>query len=366
VSSITYFLRDNGACGYYRIDLPLQTIKKKSDTIVKCIQKGDSASHIESCFDSDIFIIPRVAEPEMVDVMKRMKLGGKKIVVDFDDDLFNVSPFSPHYVDFGIESINVNYNGGNLPLWEDGKNINITVNKEKMETIKKAVSVADMVTVSTEILANVYRQYNNNVRILPNCVDTNLWQKLPLKSDHTIKLYWSGGSSHYQDWLILKDVLPVIMEKHKDIKLVLMGTKFDGTIKNIPKDRIEYHTWVPTPAYPYKSTILNPDISIIPLEDTVFNRSKSAIKWIEMGALAVPSVCSFVSPYKEVYNGTNGVFIENNSVDGWVKGISTLIEDPILRAKLGGAAQDSVKRNFDINTQYHQWIDVYQELLNGN
>ena len=85
-----------------------------------------------------------------------------------------------------------------------------------------------------------------------------------------------------------------------------------------------------------------------------------------MSALAVPSVCSLVSPYKEMYNGANGVFVENNSVDGWVRGISALIEDPILRAKIGGAAQDYVLRHYDINTQYTQWVSAYKELLNGN
>ena len=101
---------------------------------------------------------------------------------------------------------------------------------------------------------------------------------------------------------------------------------------------------------------------IIPLVDNVFNRCKSPIKWIEMGALEVPCVTSYVSPYKEIATEGNGVFVDNDK-DAWIEGISMLIEDPILRAKIGGEAQRTVAAQFDINTQWTQWRDAYEGLL---
>lgn len=365
---VSYFLRDNGACGYYRVDLPLRTVKKNSDLEVFRVEKGDTATVIEKALTADVVVIPRISDPNMIKVMENLQAQGKKVVIDHDDNMFEISPFSPHYEEFGIDNVQVAHGEELIPLWEDGKNIDLTVNRARIDAIKEAVSKADMVTVTTEKLADVYREFSSNVWVLPNCLDTKLWQKLPLKkaSEDEVRLFWAGGSSHYQDWLILQDVLPVVMNKYPQAKLVLMGTKFDGTLKDINPEQIEFHPWVPTPAYPYKVSILNPDIGIIPLEGNKFNEGKSAIKWIELSSLAVPSVTSLVSPYKEVYDGTNGVFVNGNDPKGWIDGLSTLIEDRLLRAKIGGNAQRTVEQYYDINTQYKQWVDAYKELVNGD
>ena len=360
---LTYFLRDNGGCGYYRADLPFKTIAASGEAKVFKIEKGDNADHISKGFDADVVMIPRVSEEQMITIMKDLQRMGKKVVVDYDDDMFNISPFSPHYGDFGTENVVVQHEGQSLVLWEDGRNINLKLNRKRADAVRKACELADMVTTTTSICGDVYRAYNDNIVELPNCLDLSVWQKLPLKEHEEVRLFWAGGASHYGDWCLLSEALPIVMRKYPQAKLVLMGSKFDGTLKDIPKDRIEFHQWVPTPAYPYKIAILNPDIALIPLEDNTFNRSKSCLKFIEQGALEVPAVCSLVSPYKEVYTGANGVFIENNSTKGWVDGISALIEDKMLRWKIGGESRKVVEQYFNIEKQYTKWLNAYREIL---
>jgi glycosyltransferase involved in cell wall biosynthesis len=82
-----------------------------------------------------------------------------------------------------------------------------------------------------------------------------------------------------------------------------------------------------------------------------------------MSALGVPCVTSLVSPYKEIATEHNGVFIKNNNPRGWVRGISLLIEDAILRANMGGYAQRYVEKNFDAKKNAHLWTDAYMTLL---
>lgn len=363
--NITYLLRDDGACGWYRCESPMRLLAENSVAKVQSIKKGDTAGEIEKTLNADIVIIPRLGELPIIETAKTLQANGTKIVIDHDDDMFTVSPFSPHYQEFGTEQVKVDVNGEVITLWEDGRNIDLKANVARLDGFKRAVEMADLVTVTTENLAKVYRQYNDNVKALPNCIDSRLWRKLPLKRENPdgVRLYWSGGSSHFEDMALLQDVLPEILNKYKNTKLILMGCKWDGTLKNIPKDRIEFHPWVHTKAYPYKSAILDVDISLIPLVDNEFNSGKSPIKWIEQSSLSVPSVCSLVSPYKEVYNGANGVFVEDNDPQAWIKGISALIEDKPLRWQIGGQAEATVQRNFDIRTQYTQWADTYKELL---
>lgn len=363
--NITYFLRDNGACGYYRADLPMQKIRQSRKAAIEKIEKGDNHIHIGQALNqANIIFTPRMAEDSFISALKDMQMEGKKLVIDFDDDMFNISPLSPHYKECGIEDVRYVMPGGEVVnLWEDGRNIDIKANKKRLDGVKRALEMSDMVTTTTDVLAGVFSEYNDNVKVLPNCIDPDIWQSLDMKRKDEIRLYWAGGSSHYEDWCILTDIIPEVMAKYPQVKLVLMGTKFDGTLKKIPKHKVEFHNWVPTPAYPYKSAILSPDICIIPLRNTEFNRCKSAIKWIEMGALGVPSVVSNISPYKEMRNGDNGIFIEDNDPEAWMKGISMLVEDELLRAKIGGNAYRHTMSNFDINKNYPLWINAYKELM---
>lgn len=371
---IFYFDRTGGACDYYRATLPLTTLAKtnvgfKAATMTRAdlmvaIERDDT-DQIMGLLDADIILLPRLAETKMLDHMKDLNPRAK-LVVEYDDDLFNISPFSPHYVDHGTEEVKIQLPDGKVvDLWVDGKNINIQKNRESMDHVKEVVGRADLVTVTTPILAKAYEPYAKNIACLPNCIDKNLWKKLPLKAREDVRMGWFGGSSHYEDWTLLEDVLPVVMEKHKNLKMVLMGARFEGTIKKLPQDRVEFHQWVPTTAYPYKAAILDLDFSIIPLRDTAFNRSKSNIKWVEMGSLEVPSVVSYVSPYKEAATEGNGVWVEDNTTDGWIDGISMLAENPKLRSQIGAEAWKTVMDNFEIHGQAWKWAKAYEGVLNG-
>lgn len=363
-NKITYFLRDDGACGYYRVSLPFSILSKKSAYAVNRIKQGDGIEDVYKAMNgSQLFVIPRVSEDQFIEFIKDIKNRGKKVVIDHDDNMFCISPLSPHYEEFGTEEVKYKLSDGELlPVWEDGRNIDISANRKRLDGMKKALELADMVTVTTAQLADVYREFNSNIRILPNCVNTNLWRKLPLRNDK-VRLFWGGGHSHYEDWCILSNVLPEIMNKYTNVFLILMGAKFNGTLKKCPEDRIEFHPWAHIQAYPYMVSTLNPDIALIPLLDNKFNRCKSPIKWIEMGALEVPSVASYVSPYKEIASEDNGIFIEDNNEEGWFEGISMLIEDKGLRDKFGKNAYKTVQERFDINTQYLQWLNTYEELF---
>jgi len=366
---VLYFLRDNGGCGYYRADLPWTICKnKKEEALVDKIERGDPCDKIEGCINrADIAMVPRVKEPEMVAILKNLQAEGVKVVVDWDDNIFCVSPLSPHYEDYGTEEyFHVLPTGEKIPVWVDGKNINLKANRSCQEAAKTALRLADCVTVTTPILAEVYRQFNPNVVVLPNCIDMSLWRRLPLKREKKeVRMGWFGGHSHYEDWLVMSSILPGLMARYSELKLVILGAHFPGTLKGIPKDQIEIHNWSHTMAYPLKAAILDLDFAIIPLQDTEFNRCKSAIKWIEMAGLKVPAVTSYVSPYAEMMDmvPNNGIFVSENDISAWTLGIVKMIENLEERKAMGEAAYQTVKKHFDINTQYRRWIDTYKEVM---
>lgn len=356
---------DHGS-NYYRAILPWKALQEHSeDCKVAIVRKGDPSPHVIRALEADLYVIPRLEAMEVTYDVSSLQAIGKKIITDYDDDIFNVSPLSPHYIHFGTENVQYKLDSGEIvPLWEHGKNINIVENKMQMKRVRESIGKANCLTVTTDILAGCYKSAARRVAVLPNCIDIRLWNKLDFrKNTDDIRLFWAGGASHYEDWNLLPEVLVEIMRKYQDVKLVILGQMFKGTLKDIPPERIEFHNWVHSEAYPYKTAILDPDICIIPLVDNQFNECKSPIKFIEMSALRVPCVVSHVSPYKEVMTEDNGVFIEGNDKEGWFRGISLLIDDVLLRKHIGTKAREYVEANFDINKEYVRWEKLYKELV---
>jgi glycosyltransferase involved in cell wall biosynthesis len=178
-----------------------------------------------------------------------------------------------------------------------------------------------------------------------------------------VRIYWSGGASHFEDWAMINKPLKRILEKNDNVKLVILGQTFSGTLKELPKEKVEIHKWVHYEAYPYKKIFMQPTFGIIPLEDTAFSRGKSPIKWIELGALGIPSVTSYTPPYDIVYSEGAGIFVKENDPDLWVQGMQMLIDDPLLRAKMGHEARQEVLANYDIKLQWYRWKNAFEEIL---
>lgn len=366
--NIAYFLSDEGGCSYYRAMLPLDTLYDQKLADVMRINKGDVSERVATGFaEADVVVFPRVSgNPTMFRLMESLKEDGKIVVTDYDDNIWRVTPLSQHYMDYGLveyQHVIRDASGAKqrINVWKDGvKNFSIKRNRERLLGAEKALGLADLVTTTTDILAEVLRQYNPNVAVLPNCVDMRRWRRLPMKPHDELRIFWAGGASHFEDWLILENVLPVVMERFPRVKLVLLGVKFNGVFKNLPPDRVEFHQWENNLSYPYKSAILDADLCVIPLVDNAFNRCKSPIKWVEQSALGVPSVVSMVSPYAEIYDGENAVMVADNDRDAWIEAISTLLRDPVLRAKIGGKAQRYVEARFDIERRAVDWLNAYQ------
>ena len=368
---ILYFLRDKGACSFYRAALPIKKMVELSNGEHSCMEfsPGDSLSKLADGIDrSDIILIPRLGEEVFIKSVEEVKkVSDKKIVIDHDDNIFKVSPFSPHYDCCGQEDVQVKMpDGSKIWMWKDGKNIDLKKNKKMLENTINAVKMADMVTVTQPLLEDVYRPIAKATACLPNCVDLNIWKPTKIvRNKDEIRMGWAGGHSHYEDWCLLTPFLSKVMKRYPNLKFVVSGSWFEGILKTIPNymDRVEFMSWVDISAYPYRSILNDIDFFVIPLVDNEFNRCKSNIKWVEQSAIEVPSVTSYVTPYKEAYNGGNGIFVHNNDPDAWYEAVCYMIENPEERIKMGKEARKTVEENYDINKKAHLWADAYNELL---
>ena len=358
-------LRDHGACGLYRIKQPLTMLNDDDDFDVAIGginfhvdgKQSDLFSLLKEC---DVAVIPRPVSEEASSMISALKSLSppKKVIVDFDDNIFDINPLSPHYRDFGTSEVVVD----TVKVWSDGKDsFDIGRNINKIETSKKILEAVDAVTVTTEELANVYREFNENVYVLPNSLDFSTWKPVRIVKDGTVRVTWHGGCSHYDDLLEIKPVFESVAKNHKALSLEICGHEFKGIFKNIHPRQYNFHGWVPTEVHPYYQALLNADVAVIPLKDDLFNRCKSSIKWVEYSALQIPCVARNIPPYSEVIEHGETGFLYNNNEECEMY-LEKLINDPAIRTRIGKQAYHYVVENFNAKDNSEVWANAIKEI----
>lgn len=223
------------------------------------------------------------------------------------------------------------------------------------------LSMADMVTVTTEHLRQTNLRFNQNIHVHENSLDFLGdkkfvgWDKVSNRKHRGIRIGWIGGRSHYEDLMMVAPALREILETYPEVTLVLvnsalresckyLGVKypFEGLSNVHIADR-----GVPINRYAAFASSFGFDIGIAPLVDCNFNRSKSNLRWLEYSALKIPTVATNISHFREtIRDGQDGFLV--TTLDEWVTKLGLLIRDKRLRERMGQAAYKRVKRDFNV------------------
>lgn len=282
---------------------------------------------------------------------KRIFPNHLRIISDYDDYLFDISPTNPSYCDLGIKEVKLS---DGTYLWKDKeyyqgglKQFDIKKNIKKHKDIKNIIAMSDIVTTTTDYLANKLRPINFRVQVIPNHIEDKLFNvgERIEEEDNTVRILYAGGNSHYRDFLMVKPILSELMKKYDNVKLVFMGEKY-GCGRDIPLSRIE-HIPFASDYNEYIVNLLTTPISfgICPLEDNEFNRCKSNIKMLEYGGCGIPSVMS------EIVYGIDGknIGLVADNVDKFKEHIETMIINKELRETLGKKSKEYINSEYNLN-----------------
>lgn len=358
--------RDETACNQLRVLQPLYKLRQHG--LADCLTLGDWELHTENAvqkvIESDIILFQRPASEEWFRFIKLCQKHGKIIVTDYDDDPFNTHPMNPYYKFVGTKEFAYKWPTGEVDmLWEDGVTIDIERNIIRNDLFRSSFRKADLVTTTTPILEGFFKTLNKNTAVLPNLVDFYYYQK-PEFVKREIRIGYQGGTSHYEDIYVIKDMLTKVMKKYDNVKFVYLGeSRFNKLFQDIPSSKKEMHGWVKFISYPYKLQLLNLDIGICPLVDNVFNRNKSSIKWMDYSTVGAATIASDIPPYSEtITNGQDGLLVKDNKQ--WEEALCELIEDKHKRLKLAENAYENVYENHNADKKAHLWRDAYEKILN--
>jgi glycosyltransferase involved in cell wall biosynthesis len=344
-------------CNYPRIYLPACHNGFRTDKPEYRGERMGVKSASQECKWADVVVFHRPETKEFYNLTLLLKKNGKKIVID-NDDTFKLDDIHPL----------ANFNA-------DATVSTLAIRDEMMD---KMIRLADLVTTTTEFLANEYRKINPNVVVLPNCVDPDDWGE-PIRNENgKVRIGIVGSAAIEYDYLHVKEVIRTL-SKRKDVEIVMFGLGDKEHRKNNPivtkvfseeykfwdSIKMEQVAWCEAWKYQEKLRQLRLDLMLIPRKNNYFNRCKSNIKFLEASMLKIPVIAQSFDggPYEEITSDI-GVLIKDDK--DWMKEIERLINNKSLRRKIGKNAHKYVLKNYDINKKYNLWADAYAKLYEKN
>lgn len=281
---------------------------------------------------SKLIVGERLMYPEVLGEWRRLRQH-HRLVYEIDDDVWTVDPVNLQaFRAFRVHSI-----------------------QDAMETL---CSVSDMVTVTTEPLAEVIRKRTGqqNIRIIPNFIEAKMLATERPRRPH-VTIGWVGGSSHGKDLAMIAHPVRSVMDADKSLRLHIIGCDFRPTFGILNFAR--FTPWENDHDALYAHYDF--DIGLAPIESSTFNASKSSLKCLEYAALGIPVVASDFLPYQGfVIDGVTGFLCR--TAKQWRNRIRELAHDADLRESMSAKARELAAQH-TIEGNWHLWASAYEEVL---
>jgi glycosyltransferase involved in cell wall biosynthesis len=251
---------------------------------------------------------------------------------------------------------------------------------EHVHLARQLLKEADAITVSTPYLKELVGSYAPGVPVyvLPNVVNMGEWQgweRWKRWDPEWTVLGLTGSITHYDDWIVLKDVLPRIMREYGNVAFLLQGFIPDY-LENVVG---QYPGRVYADEYfrdynEYPGVIRQSDITLCPVDpDDKFNLAKSSVKAIEGMAAGRPLsdgktggsavIASPTNYYGKVVGwGSKRGIVADHDPDSWYRAITDLIKDKGKREAYQRKGWIWVDQNRSIERKWKLWWSAYQEI----
>jgi glycosyltransferase involved in cell wall biosynthesis len=318
------------ASAHYRIALPSWALEQRGHTV-------RAFAGITSAVDdtADVILAQCVVHDSRLEQLKSIKdkIGERPaIVVELDDDYWNIDDSNPSVA------------------WMKSP--------ETIAVLEDGLRTADAVTVTTEALAQKARQFNENVYVLPNCIDLNLLlHEKPEPEQLTVG--WVGDGSDNLDFASIKGGLDRVIAKRPAIDWHFIGADYRPML-GLTRRRRGRHTPGVDNLTEYLGMI-DFHIGIAPLANDVSKLGKSDIRILEYSALGIPVVASNVGEYgAAIEHGKNGLLV--NHTREWSEHVMFLAEDEQARRLMGVDAKIWASER-TIQGNAWRWEQAFSETL---
>lgn len=270
------------------------------------------------------------ATPDVKRLVAETRSIGLVSFFDLDDLIFDLEEYSRHA------------NVQRLSKHE------FTVLMDGASMYREMLQLTDHAIASTAVIAEKMQSLcRGSVFTLENCLDSHLLSlstlNYPPPGKDIIIGYGSGTRTHDADFMVAAPALLRILDNYPNVRLAIYGHL------ELTEDFLPYATRIVRVPFldpdDYYLSLARFSINLAPLEKSIFNDSKSNIKYLEASLFGVPSVCSPADAFKGIIrHGENGFLAE--STDEWFTSLSRLVEDSDLRLRIGTTAKQNVLAHY--------------------
>ena len=243
----------HSACAFYRANGVLAYMENKN--LEFDFHKMHAQLFQHDLYGYDGIFVGRSYDPTGEQIVDWAHQLGLAVITDYDDDLFNVEPDNAAYEAFA--------------------------NPKAQQHVANILRKSHLVIVTTEGLKAQYKRWNGNIKVVPNAFNDHIFDVKKIERARNRIVLWRGGNSHRLEIAEFGQAIVDVMKANPTWKFIMMGFR-DIHIERKLHGQAQYIGALPLIEYfHYVRNKLSPAVAVVPLRDSVFNKSKSNIAWQE-------------------------------------------------------------------------------------
>jgi len=227
--------------------------------------------------------------------------------------------------------------------------------REQYKRNRRGLALFDHISASTEPLAEKLDETfaQSTIHILHNTIHWRWrqpgahFQEPPHRKQLT---YFPGTRSHDRDFRRVVRPLEAFLDQQPDIELHITGV-LSAEVKARPGQVIQQNK---KPFLKFAQCVSNSWVNLAPLEDTPFNRSKSALKVIEAGYWNRPTLCS-PKPDMARFEGCGAILVD--TPDDWLTELNRLLDENHYQSHINGLREHMLEKA-DVYQSARQLIEL--------
>lgn len=326
----------------YRCENPALALEAQGHDVTLIHVHDFMSSHKR--FDMVMFHRPHMRDWRtrwhMIRILRHLRKQRSVLIADFDDLVFSpdFAQFSPGYVN------------GLVSLKQTQKNF---------AAHEKILRRFDAFTVSTQPLLEAMQQRveGANVHLLPNSPHLS-WHRnhaqvnTPSPKEFIIK-YLPGTRSHDRDFAQVYKPLSEFLSQHPNAKLKITGVIDEQRIREQLDCEPKQLVFEPKrPFTEYADVVNDGHVHIAPLEHSVFNDCKSALKAIEAGFYQRPIIASPIPDMQRLKH--EGLILANNDKE-WLRALQL-----VYKNYEASDFRTTIEQRYSANDHANDVLDIFK------
>lgn len=304
--------KGDGGDYFYRTHAPGIAMAHEEDVfVVNATNVHRRKDHIMR--EADVLVLKNICDPDILPLIRERKLQKRLTVYEIADDLSALQPWNPVYFFYK--------------------------NKENLSLVYRLASCCDALQVTVPALKRLYGYLNKHCEVFPNQI-LQVPPERALKESDEVVIGWGGSHGHLEDLAEIAEPLSNWIMTQPNVILHLMCSDPIWELFD-PLPSHKKRRTLPGSIDEYYNFLAKIHIGIAPLKNTMFNRSRSDVKFLEYAVSGVVPLLSRMEPYlRSVKNEETGFLYKDSSE--LIGILNRLAEDASLRRGIAKSARQYV------------------------